>query len=121
MFIDCDAPFSLIMAIVLFSSCLGSFVLLFCFFEFFCSQVDQQGHVRMWKFSEKCMWTSWGELNLCQSNSAEVVSVSWVRSTHQFVWCERRQSPLSSAASLSTLPSSQYCVCRRLLPAGECG
>ncbi|KAK3803848.1 hypothetical protein RRG08_029440 [Elysia crispata] len=79
--------------------------------------VDKQGHVRIWKFSERCIWIPWGELDLCQSNSAEVVSVNYVQSIHQLVWCEKRHSPASSSFSLSTSPQAQYCVCRRQLPA----
>ncbi|RUS85169.1 hypothetical protein EGW08_007073 [Elysia chlorotica] len=80
------------------------------------SLVDKQGHIQIWKFTEKCIWVPWGELDLCQSNSAEVVSVNYVRSIHQLVWCERRQSPASSSVSLSIPPQPQYCVCRRQLP-----
>ncbi|GFO19316.1 hermansky-pudlak syndrome 6 protein [Plakobranchus ocellatus] len=80
--------------------------------------VDKQGHMRLWKFSENCVWQSWGDLDLCQSNSAEVVSVGYVKSTRQVVWCERRQSPVPSPAprSASSSISPQYCVCKRQLP-----
>ncbi|GFR84246.1 ATP-dependent RNA helicase DBP2 [Elysia marginata] len=75
--------------------------------------VDKEGHVRLMRFSENCTWVPWGELDLCQSNSAEVVSVSWIKSVHQLVWCERRHSP----AFLSSQQTSRYCVCRGQLPA----